>query len=61
MNMKMHEPILVIDKDVDGVIVKCSQCGKIFWFPEMDDECEPQPPTLGVRVREEVKTKDRMA
>jgi hypothetical protein len=55
----LHEPKVMTDNESEVYYVKCALCGKILWFPEMDDECNPPPPALGVSVSDGVGTKDK--
>jgi hypothetical protein len=50
--MKQHIPILEFDKNADGFILICRECGKILWWQDNNDECKPPPPTLGINVRD---------
>ena len=61
MSPKMHEPMLVVDDNVEGTIVKCKECGKILWFPELgeQDECHADPPPLGIHIVEGIGAVDR--
>ena len=49
--MKTHEPVLRIDKNTDGYILVCKDCGKILWYQDHDDECKSLP-SLGINVRD---------
>jgi hypothetical protein len=57
--MKMHEPEIREDSFIEGYVVVCKKCGKILWYPD-GDECKPLPPTLGINIGDNVKTKDKV-
>ena len=56
--MKPHDIEVVIDDNIEGVVIRCNACGKILWYQDNDDPCVPPPPTLGINVSDNVKSKD---
>ena len=51
--IRQHIPILEWNNDCECWLLKCRICGTILWDSSDDnEECHPQPPTLGINVRD---------